>query len=147
MNQDYVFTSEVPVGALPNLFMVADGMGGYKAGEYASKNTIDTIVNEIMLSEERRPVRLIGNAVQTANRMIRTKSVSDENYKGMGTTLCLSYFDGKQLCVANIGDSRLYLIGDTMREIIHWLKRWFVWEVSKDPKLDYIQTRILLQEL
>ena len=117
MNQDYVFTSEVPVGALPNLFMVADGMGGYKAGEFASKNTIDTIVNEVMLSGDTRPIRILTDAIQCANKKIRSKSISDENYKGMGTTLCLSYFDGRELLVANVGDSRLYLIGETMRQI------------------------------
>ena len=37
INQDYVFSSEKSVGNLPNLFIVADGMGGHKAGEYASK--------------------------------------------------------------------------------------------------------------
>lgn len=117
MNQDYVFTSEVPVGALPNLFMVADGMGGYKAGEFASKSTIDTVVSEVMLSSEKRPVKLISEAINVANKRIRQKSASDDNYKGMGTTLVLSYFDGRSLCVANIGDSRLYLISDQLKQI------------------------------
>ena len=116
-NQDYVFTSEVPVGQLPNLFMVADGMGGYKAGEYASKNTIETIVNSVMLSTEKRPIKLLTDAIQNANHVIRKKSTSDDNYRGMGTTLVLSYFDGKELCVANVGDSRLYVIGDKIRQI------------------------------
>ena len=117
MNQDYVFTSEVPVGVLPNLFMVADGMGGYKAGEFASKSTIDTIVSEVMLSSERKPIKLLKEAISVANKKIRQKSVTDDNYKGMGTTLVLSYFDGKSLCVANVGDSRLYLISNEMKQI------------------------------
>lgn len=117
MNQDYVFCSEMPVGALPNLFMVADGMGGYKAGEYASKSTVDIIVSEIMRSKEKAPIRLISDAIECANRKIRDKSISDDNYKGMGTTLVLASFDGKQLLVSNIGDSRLYVIGDEMRQI------------------------------
>ena len=45
MNQDYVYTSEKPVGNLPNLFIVADGMGGHNAGDYASKYTVETIVD------------------------------------------------------------------------------------------------------
>lgn len=117
MNQDYVFTSEVSVGILPNLFMVADGMGGYKAGEFASKSTIDTIVSEVMLSQEKKPIKLLKDAISVANKKIRQKSVTDDNYKGMGTTLVLSYFDGKSLCVANIGDSRLYLIRNEIKQI------------------------------
>jgi len=117
MNQDYVFTSEMPVGALPNLFMVADGMGGYKAGEYASKCTVDIIVSEIMRSKDKSPVKIITQAVQLANKKIRDKSLSDENFRGMGTTLVLTYFDGRDLLVANVGDSRLYVISDEIRQI------------------------------
>ena len=42
-NQDYVFSSEQPIGNLPNLFIVADGMGGHKAGDYASRYTVETL--------------------------------------------------------------------------------------------------------
>ena len=42
MNQDYVFVSENPVGNLPNLFVVADGMGGHNAGDYASSHAVQT---------------------------------------------------------------------------------------------------------
>ncbi len=47
MNQDYVFASEDPVGNLPNLFVVADGMGGHNAGDYASSHAVQTLVDEI----------------------------------------------------------------------------------------------------
>ena len=58
-NQDYVFRSEVPVGPLPNLFIVADGMGGHKAGEYASMCAVETVVDEVNLSKERGSVRVL----------------------------------------------------------------------------------------
>ncbi len=117
MNQDYVFTSEISVGTLPNLFIVADGMGGYKAGEYASKCTVDTIVNEVSFSNDESPIRLLRNAIQKANSKIRQKSMSDDNYKGMGTTLVAGTFDGGILTVANVGDSRLYLYNGSLKQI------------------------------
>ena len=113
INQDYVFTSEVPIGALPNLFIVADGMGGHKAGEYASKCAVETIAGEANLSTERNPVRAISKAVRIANRRIRKKALSDDNYFGMGTTLVVATIDDNGLTVANVGDSRLYVIRGT----------------------------------
>ena len=44
MNQDYMYTSEMPVGNLPNLYVLADGMGGHNAGDYASRYAVETIV-------------------------------------------------------------------------------------------------------
>lgn len=117
LNQDYVFTSEVSMGSLPNLFIVADGMGGHKAGEFASKSAVETIVNEVTLSAERSPVKVLRSAIQRANERIRQKAAADEDYHGMGTTLVVSTFDGKEMCVANVGDSRLYLISDGIKQI------------------------------
>ena len=53
INQDTVFCSLEPVGLLPNLFIVADGMGGHKAGDYASEFTVNTMVKEIEFSFEK----------------------------------------------------------------------------------------------
>ena len=112
LNQDYVFTSEVPVGTLPDLFIVADGMGGHKAGEYASKCAVETMVSQINSSPERGCIRVISNAIREANRRVRAKAMSDDNYFGMGTTLVVASIDEDGLCVANVGDSRLYLISN-----------------------------------
>lgn len=116
-NQDFVFTSEVKIGKLPNLFMVADGMGGYKAGEFASKCTVETVVNEVNFINEKEPIKILSTAIQKANSTVRQKSLSDDNYRGMGTTLVAASFDGEILTVANIGDSRLYLLSDKLRQI------------------------------
>ena len=112
LNQDYVFTSEIPVGRLPNLFLVADGMGGHNAGDYASKYTIETIVEEIGKSKEESPVIVLEQAIQSANCHIRQKSFEDEELIGMGTTVVAATVIGDRLCVANVGDSRLYVINN-----------------------------------
>lgn len=111
LNQDYVFSSAKPLGNMPNLFIVADGMGGHNAGDYASKCTTETIVSEIRNSFEKNPTIIIKKAIQTANKKIRETAASDENLSGMGTTLVVATVIGKYLQVANVGDSRLYIIG------------------------------------
>lgn len=68
LNQDYVFSSAKPLGNMPNLFIVADGMGGHNAGDYASKCTTETIVSEIRNSFEKNPTIIIQKAIQTANK-------------------------------------------------------------------------------
>lgn len=111
LNQDYVFSSSKPMGNMPNLFIVADGMGGHNAGDYASKCTVETVVGEIRNSFEKNPTIMVQKAIQTANTKIRELAASDENLFGMGTTLVVATIIGKYLQVANVGDSRLYLIG------------------------------------
>ncbi len=110
LNQDFVFTSTLPLGNLPNLFVVADGMGGHKAGDYASKCTVETIVEEVAKSKKTEPVQILDDAIQCANRLIRKKSLEDESMDGMGTTVVASTLVDGTLYVANVGDSRLYVI-------------------------------------
>ena len=113
LNQDYVYSSGQPVGKLPNLFIVADGMGGHKAGDFASKYTVETIEQEIKQSFEKNPTTIIKHAISVANEHVRRKAASDPNLTGMGTTVVVATIIGKYLQVANVGDSRLYIINDT----------------------------------
>ncbi len=117
VNQDYVYTSENPVGNLPNLFIVADGMGGHNAGDFASKLTVETLLNEIADSFEKNPVKILGKAIDAANDVIRRKASETPDMEGMGTTLVAATCLGKYLHVANVGDSRLYVIGREVRQI------------------------------
>lgn len=117
LNQDFVYSSEEPVGNLPNLFLVADGMGGHNAGDYASKYTVETIVQEISQSFEKNPVRIMQKAIEKANGHIREKAMEDEALSGMGTTVVAATCLGKYLQVANVGDSRLYVVGDKITQI------------------------------
>lgn len=117
MNQDYVFTSEKPVGNLPNLFLVADGMGGHNAGDYASRYTVETIVEVISKSDETEPVSLLEEAIQTANASLLVRAGEDEGRKGMGTTIVALTILGNRLYIANVGDSRLYVVNQKIRQI------------------------------
>ena len=117
MNQDFVYASEQPIGMLPNLFIVADGMGGHNAGDYASRCAVETMVDYIENSMEKKPVRLLAGAVEAANTAICRKASEDRSMAGMGTTLVACCVDRDCLYVVNIGDSRLYLIDEEMDQI------------------------------
>lgn len=111
MNQDFVYSSEQPIGRLPNLFLVADGMGGHNAGEYASKVTVETIVECIADAEETEAMRIMDRAIQSANTRIRKLAATSPLLTGMGTTVVVATCEGSCLSVANVGDSRLYVVG------------------------------------
>lgn len=118
VNQDYVYSSERPVGNLPNLFLVADGMGGHNAGDYASRLTVETIVERSARSAETNPVRILEEAVQTANALVRQRAWEQPELRGMGTTLVAAVCAERELYVANVGDSRLYVVnGREIRQI------------------------------
>ncbi|MGN0385940.1 MAG: Stp1/IreP family PP2C-type Ser/Thr phosphatase [Lachnospiraceae bacterium] len=117
LNQDYVYTSEKPIGNLPNLFIVADGMGGHNAGDYASKYTVETIVDEVRNSFEVNPEKIISRAIARANREIIKLASENEDLYGMGTTVVVATCMGKYLRVANVGDSRLYIVGEQIRQV------------------------------
>ena len=118
LNQDFVYTSEKPIGNLPNLFIVADGMGGHNAGDYASKVTVETIVEKAGSSLETDSARILEEAIKAANTLIRAKACESVDLEGMGTTVVAATCLGDRLCVANVGDSRLYVAnGRQMRQI------------------------------
>lgn len=117
LNQDFVYTSEMPLGNLPNVFIVADGMGGHNAGDYASKYTVETIEEEIRTSSEMDPVKILTKAIESANEHIRIKSLEDEAMNGMGTTVVVATCMNNCLKVANVGDSRLYVVNNEIKQI------------------------------
>lgn len=117
INQDYVFCSDTKVGNLPNLFVVADGMGGHKAGDLASRFTVHTLVSEIEKANSDNPISVIGEAIKVTNAKLIEKALESEDYNGMGTTLVVACVVDNSMYVANIGDSRLYVIDSQIRQI------------------------------
>jgi protein phosphatase len=118
MNQDYYFSSDEPVGMLPNLYIVADGMGGHNAGDFASRFSVERFVSLIRESKERTPISAIEAALKTTNEELIAKAKSQREYDGMGTTFVMATLlsDG-YLLIANIGDSRLYIVNDSIHQI------------------------------
>lgn len=116
-NQDYFFFSKEPVGSLQNLFLVADGMGGHKAGDMASRFTVETFVQLVNSYEYTDTVTILTEAVTRVNALLLEKAGESEDYEGMGTTLVAATIEGNTLKVANVGDSRLYLVGDDICQV------------------------------
>lgn len=117
VNQDYVYVSDSPIGKLPNLFIVADGMGGHKAGEYASRFTVEVVKNELVKSTEDEPEAMIRQAITSANQKLLEAARQDARLEGMGTTLIVATVIERTLYFANVGDSRLYLLNDDIKQV------------------------------
>lgn len=117
VNQDYIFTSKDPVGNLPNLFVVADGMGGHAAGDFASHYGVAALVAEIKKDDNFNPVKIIRNGMTAANAAIFDAAIRDPNMAGMGTTMVAASVAGDYLYIANVGDSRLYVAEDKLTQV------------------------------
>ena len=117
LNQDTVYSCEHPLGNLNNLFIVADGMGGHKAGDYASAYTVKAIEREVEVCEDRSPIKILREAITIANIEIYNQASSEPDFAGMGTTVVAATVSDDVLYVANVGDSRLYLIDKAITQV------------------------------
>ncbi len=117
VNQDYVFSCLEPVGNLPNLFIVADGMGGHQAGDFASSYSVKKFLESVSLSLQKNPHKIFEDAIRYANRELIEKAKANPELKGMGTTLVALTIIGDKAYVANVGDSRLYCMEEVLTQI------------------------------
>lgn len=117
VNQDYVFASAAPVGNIPNLLIVADGMGGHRAGEFASRFAVENMVKELAQSKDIGPEAMIKTAISTVNKNLFMTAKSDSRLQGTGTTLVVATVIENTLYFANVGDSRLYLLNDNIKQL------------------------------
>ena len=119
---------------MPNLFMVADGMGGHRGGRFASRFTIRTIADLCRHTFRDDPVTLMRDVIATANRKLYDESKRNPSLAGMGTTLVMATIIEDLLYVANIGDSRLYIFdGTELQQITR--DHSFVEELIQEGKL------------
>lgn len=117
INQDYVFATDEPLGTLPNLLVVADGMGGHKAGDFASKYTVEVLEEELKHTLKEGLEEILRDAVRTANHKLIEAAGKDIKLEGMGTTLVAATVIDHTLYFVNVGDSRLYLINQDIRQL------------------------------
>ena len=104
------------------LLCVCDGMGGYMKGDFASKIAAD-IITQGFRSKRRwffsfQVTRWISKAIKNINYSVFNESCDSENFAGMGTTLVLAVFFKDKIFIANIGDSRLYILEEDKIEQI-----------------------------
>ena len=92
-------------------------MGGHKAGDYASKYLVETMVGYVSKTTVNDPVRVMNNALMLSNAMIYHKSMEEEELSGMGSTLVAAVIEDDVMTVCNVGDSRLYLIRDDITQV------------------------------
>lgn len=123
-NQDSIYYNDHGVGMLANLMMVADGMGGHKAGEKASELAIRGMVEQAM-SMNRMPEDMaiwLSNGAEIVNRLVYEAAMSCPEWSGMGTTLVAAVCDANTLFCINVGDSRLYVV-ETLEDGTSCLRR------------------------
>jgi len=97
---------------VPTCFVIADGMGGHKCGEVASKLAVDSVCNHLLkASWETEDISgLLKNIISSVNDEVYQFSLLDESTQGMGTTLIIAVLKNKKLSIGHIGDSRVYLV-------------------------------------
>lgn len=113
-NEDYYFTSNDD--NFP-LFIIADGIGGHKSGEVASKMTVESIISSLKNIQAYPNLEALEKdfikAISDANRTVYNKSQEDSKMLNMGSTLTVLYKYKTSVLIGNVGDSRAYSITDT----------------------------------
>ena len=136
------------------IFVVADGMGGHKAGELASKLGTLTFVEQYkkLRSNGTSIGDALGQAVKKANKAILKRALADPEKRGMGTTFSAIIFAEMNAHIVHVGDSRIYLIRDEKIQRLtkdHTFVEKMVEEgrISEDEARDHPQKNILYMSL
>lgn len=119
-NQDAFFAGEISQDIA--FAVVCDGMGGANAGEVASQTAVKTISEYIINSYRKKItirdfVKILRNALISANITLYEMAAKDEELKGMGTTAVVVVVKGNEVAIAHVGDSRIYLVNDKITQL------------------------------
>jgi protein phosphatase len=115
------------------IFLVCDGMGGQAAGEVASKLAVDAVLTYFRESATTGEYPVVGNAIEgiseraaglasavhLANAAIRETARNHAAQEGMGSTMVAVRVEGDFFSIANVGDSRIYLVRDSIQQLTH----------------------------
>ncbi len=135
------------VDGLRDIYIVADGIGGHKAGEMASRMACEVILDYLsthvkrMATDEDIPLQM-GVAFQTVHEIVKMSTRNNPLMSGMGTTLVVAIIRNGKAHVGHVGDSRAYLIRDEIRQLTrdHTWANYLIDEEKKSP--DQIKPRM-----
>ncbi len=104
-NQDAIYLNPEK-----HIFIIADGMGGHNGGDIASATAVKEVPHYLLTHYDDDPMKIQKKAIKSANLAIKKRGQADKNLAGMGTTVVSQLFRGSHLYIANVGDSRSYLV-------------------------------------
>ena len=145
INQDYYYISDSLDEV--QLYMLADGMGGYNGGEIASKLAIQSaksyIENNFKEIEKDKDsiIQLVGSSMEYANMVVYEKSKESKELEGMGTTLEICLIYNNKVFIGHIGDSRIYRI---RKDVIRKLTKdhSYVQQLVEDKKITREEAKV-----
>ena len=152
-NQDRVAKFTAPDGTI--LVVVADGIGGSRSGDVAAQITVDHLGRQFQAASPNsslEAIRWFAREVQLINDEILQKSTENPKYQGMGTTLVAAIIFDQAMVVANIGDSRGYVLHDnllTQVTIDHSLVNELVkhGDITEEEARNYPQNNIITRAI
>jgi Serine/threonine protein phosphatase len=148
-NMAYVIPKDSQVMARKGaLFIVADGMGGHAAGEVASEIAVDTVSNAYYQDDNDDIPLSLMNAIKRANALIHQRAAENMMRSGMGTTCVAAVIRGSIAYIANVGDSRAYLVRNGLSRQISQDHSWVEEQVragllTKDQARSHAQRNVI----
>ncbi|PLY03805.1 MAG: serine/threonine protein phosphatase [Desulfuromonas sp.] len=134
-----------------SFYVVADGVGGQPAGEIASRLVTDRLPEFLAKQQgEGKPEELLGSAISEVNDLLRREAERNPAWRGMSTTVVAAWFRDDEVCLANVGDSRAYLVRGQVLEqlsedhtVLAEQQRQGLADVGTTSRMAHVLTRCL----